>query len=88
MDYSEPSCNPEREAAMSVAKVIEVIASSKKSFEDAIQQGIVRSADSLTDVSGVWIKDQKVVVAKGKIIEYRVLMKLTFVLKEAAPKRK
>lgn len=42
---------------MSVAKVIEVIASSKKSFEDAIQQGIARSTDSLTDVTGAWIKD-------------------------------
>lgn len=73
---------------MSVAKIIEVISSSKKSFEDAIQQGIARTADSLTDVTGAWVKDQKVVVAKGKIVEYRVLMKVTFVLKAAAPSRK
>ena len=73
---------------MSVAKVIEVISSSKKSFEDAIQQGIARTADSLTDVTGAWVKDQKVVVAKGKIVEYRILMKVTFVLKAAAPSRK
>ncbi|MBS0308063.1 MAG: dodecin domain-containing protein, partial [Proteobacteria bacterium] len=59
---------------MSVAKIIEVIASSKKSFDDAVQQGISRTADSITDVTGAWIKDQKVVVSKGKIVEYRVLM--------------
>lgn len=72
---------------MSVAKIIEVIASSKKSFDDAVQQGISRTADSITDVTGAWIKDQKVVVSKGKIVEYRVLMKVTFVIKEAAPKK-
>ena len=68
---------------MSVAKIIEVSASSKKSFDDAVQQGISRSADSLSDVTGAWIQDQKVVIEKGKIIEYRVTMKVTFVLKPA-----
>jgi len=67
---------------MSVAKVIEVIAKSDKSFEDAAQQGITRATDSLSDVTGAWIKDQKVIVSGGKIIEYRVLMKVTFVLKD------
>lgn len=67
---------------MSVAKVIEVIAQSDKSFEDAAQQGIARATDSLSDVTGAWIKDQKVVVSGGKIVEYRVVMKVTFVLKD------
>lgn len=67
---------------MSVAKVIEVIAQSATSFEDAAQQGITRATDSLSDVTGAWIKDQKVVVSGGKIVEYRVVMKVTFVLKD------
>lgn len=73
---------------MSVAKVIEVIASSKKSFEDAVAQGVARAADSLNDVTGAWVQDQKVVVSKGKIVEYRVVMKVTFVLKDAPKSRK
>ena len=67
---------------MSVAKVLEVISTSSKSFEDAVQKGISRTTDSLTDVTGAWIQDQKVVVKNGKITEYRVNLKITFVLKE------
>ena len=73
---------------MSVAKVIEVISSSKKSFEDAVAHGVARAADSLHDVTGAWVKDQKVVVVKGKIVEYRVSMKVTFVLKAASKTKK
>ncbi len=73
---------------MSVAKVIEVISSSKKSFEDAVSHGVSRAADSLHDVTGAWVKDQKVVVNKGKVVEYRVSMKVTFVLKDAPKSRK
>ena len=57
---------------MSIAKVLEVVSSSSKSFEDAIQKGISRTTDSLTDVTGAWVQDQKVVVKNGKITEYRV----------------
>jgi len=67
---------------MSVAKVIEVKASSNKSFDDAVIQGIARAADSLDDVAGAWIQDQQVTVSKGKITEYRVTLKVTFVLKK------
>jgi flavin-binding protein dodecin len=66
---------------MSVAKVIEISSSSSKSFEDAVNQGIWRANDTLDEVMGAWIKDQKVVVSKGKIIEYRVVMNVTFMLK-------
>ena len=66
---------------MSVAKVIEISASSSKSFEDAIVSGIARAEATLDDVQGAWIKSQKVTVAKGKIVEYRVVMKVTFLLK-------
>jgi len=66
---------------MSVAKVIEIISSSSKSFEDAVQNGISRADDTLDEVKGAWIKDQKVVVVKGKITEFRVIMHVTFMLK-------
>lgn len=65
---------------MSVAKISEISASSKKSFEDAIQQGIKRFAKTVKNVEGAWIKEQKVVVSNGVINEYRVTMRITFVL--------
>lgn len=68
---------------MSVAKVIEVLASSPKSFEDAVAKGIARATGSLEEVTGAWIKDQQVTVTKGKISEYRVNLKVTFVLKDS-----
>jgi flavin-binding protein dodecin len=73
---------------MTVAKVIEITSSSKKSFDDAMAIGIAKASDSLSDIQGAWIQEQKVVVSKGKITEYRVNMKLTFVLKDAAPAKK
>ncbi len=72
---------------MSVAKVIEIISSSKKSFEDAVAQGVAKAADSLHDITGAWIKEQSVKVSNGKVSEYRVNLKVTFVLKDA-PKAK
>ena len=66
---------------MSVAKVSEITASSTKSFEDAIQKGISRATKTLDKVQGAWIQDQEVVVEGGKITEYKVRMKVTFVLK-------
>ncbi len=65
---------------MSVAKVSEIIASSPKSFEDAINEGIKRANKTLKNVKGAWVKDQKVVVENGKIAEYRVILRVTFVL--------
>lgn len=65
---------------MSVAKVIEVSASSTTSFEDAINQGIARACDTIANVRGAWIKEQKVSIEGGRITEYRVNMQVTFVL--------
>ena len=67
---------------MSVAKVTEITASSPKSFDDAIQQGIKRASKTLKNVRGAWVKDQKAVIEKGKITKYRVTMKVSFVLKD------
>ena len=66
---------------MSVAKVTEVIASSPKSFEDAFNKGIKRADKTIKNIKSAWIKDQSAVVAAGKVVEYRVTMKVTFVLK-------
>jgi hypothetical protein len=67
---------------MSVARVTEITSSSPKSFEDAINAGVERANKTLQNVKGAWIKEQKVVVDGGKITEYRVTMKVTFVLKD------
>jgi len=65
---------------MTVAKVSEITATSSKSFEDAITSGIKRANKTLKNVSGAWIADQEVVIDKGKIVEYKVRMRVTFVL--------
>jgi len=67
---------------MSVAKVTEIIASSPKSFDDAIKKGVARANETLKDVTGAWVDGQKVTVKKGEIDEYRVILKVTFVLKD------
>ncbi|MHB1070951.1 MAG: dodecin family protein [Gemmatimonadaceae bacterium] len=67
---------------MSIAKVTEIHSSSRKSFDDAIEMGVARAEKTLRNLSGAWIKSQKVVIDKGKIVEYRVLMKVSFVLQD------
>ena len=66
----------------SVARVTEIIASSTKSFDDAVKTGIDRACKTLHNVQGAWVQDQKVVVKKGKITEYRVGLKVTFILND------
>lgn len=67
---------------MSVAKVIEVSATSTTSFEDAIKEGLSRACDSIQNVRGAWIKEQQVSVENGRIASYRVNMQVTFVLND------
>ena len=66
---------------MSVAKTSEISASSSKSFEEAIRKGIKKMSDTVNNIEGAWIKEQKVVVKDGAVDEYRVTMKVTFVVK-------
>ena len=66
---------------MSVAKVIEIISTSSKSFDDAVKQGVARASQTISGVTGAWVQDQSVEVSKGKITEYRVILKVTFILK-------
>lgn len=67
---------------MAVARVTEITASSNKSFEDALNIGINRACETLKNVEGAWVQDQKVIIKDGKIVEYRVNMKVTFILAE------
>ena len=65
---------------MSVAKITEISATSTKSFDDALKQGVKRANKTLKNVKSVWIKDQQADIKNGKIAEYKVLLKVTFVL--------
>lgn len=68
---------------MSVARVTEIIASSKESFEDATRQGLKRASKTLKNVRGAWVDGQKVSCdSQGHIKEYRVILKVTFVLED------
>jgi dodecin len=70
------------ENAMSVARITEIIAGSPKSFQDAIEQGIIRANKTLKNIEGAWVKDQSIILDNGKIKEYRVALKVTFILKD------
>jgi flavin-binding protein dodecin len=70
----------QKEIRMAIARVTEIIAASPKSFDDAIEKGIARANKTLKNLQGAWVQDQKVVIQKGKIVEYRVALKITFVL--------
>ena len=75
-----PTYNEKR--PMSVAKVTEIIASSPTSFDDAVAQGIARASKTLKNVQSAWVQEQKVVVENDRVTEYRVNLKVTFVLKD------
>ncbi len=70
------------ECSMSVARVTEITAASSKGFEDAIRIGIARATETLENVKGAWIQDQEVRVDGNDVAEYRVHMKVTFILNE------
>ena len=65
---------------MSVAKVTEITSSSAVSFHDAIEKGIARAHQTLKNVKGAWVNEESVVVEGGKVVEWRVNMKVPFVL--------
>jgi flavin-binding protein dodecin len=68
---------------MTVARISEISSISPKSFEDAITLGIERANKTLKNVKGAWVKEMEVECGKGgKITEYRVLLKVTFVLND------
>ncbi|HHL45963.1 MAG TPA: dodecin domain-containing protein [Gammaproteobacteria bacterium] len=65
---------------MAIARVTEITSSSAVSFEDAVQQGIKRASKTLRNIKSAWIQEQTVKVEKGEVSEYRVNMKVTFIL--------
>ncbi len=66
---------------MSVARVTEIISDSKKSFEDAVVKGVKRANKTLDNVKSAWVKDQQAVIEDGEVVGFRVVMKITFILK-------
>ena len=67
---------------MTVARITEISASSTKSFEDAVRVGVERASKTLKNVSGAWVKDQEVGITDGKVTDFRVKLKITFILQE------
>ena len=67
---------------MSVAKITEITSSSKVSFDDAIKTGVARASKTLKNLTGAWVKDQSLVLDGGNITEYRVNLKVTFILND------
>ena len=66
---------------MSVARITEISATSKKSFEDAVKKGVERASETLQGITSAWVADQGVSVKNGAIEEYKVRLKVTFILK-------
>ena len=66
---------------MSVARVTEITAGSKKGFQEAVEKGLERANETLDNIEGAWVKDMKVRCKGGKVDEYRVTLKVTFVLR-------
>ena len=65
----------------SVTKVIEITASSDTSFEDAVSNSIEKASESIKNITSAWVQDQSVKVKDGKVTKFRVVLKVTFVVK-------
>ena len=66
---------------MSIARVTEISASSSKGFDKAVENGIKRASKTLQNITSAWVESQKVTFKDGKVDQYRVMMKVTFILK-------
>ena len=69
---------------MSIARVVELTATSEQSFEDAMRQGIARATRTLRNVKSAWLKEQEVEISDGKLVKFKVNMLVTFVLDDAS----
>ena len=65
---------------MAIAKVSEITATSNKSFEDAVERGVKRAGKTLKNLASAWVADQEVMITNNKITEYRVRLRVTFIL--------
>jgi dodecin len=68
---------------MSIARVTEISSTSEKSFENAIEEGVLRAAKTLRGIKSAWVKEQEVKVDKDKIVAYKVILKITFILEDS-----
>jgi dodecin len=66
---------------MAIAKTIEIIAGSSTSFEDAVRQGIAKASETVEGIQGAWVKDTEVSVNGNQVTEWRVRLRITFVVK-------
>ena len=66
---------------MAVAKTIEIISGSSTSFEDAVKQGIAKASETVDGIQGAWVKDTEVAVSDNHVTEWRVRLRITFVVK-------
>jgi hypothetical protein len=66
---------------MAIAKTIEIVAASNTSFEDAVRQGIAKASETVEGIQGAWVKDTEVAVSDNHVTEWRVRLKITFVVK-------
>lgn len=69
---------------MSIARVVEITATSDESFEDALQKGVARATQTLRNVRSAWVKEQEIHIEDGQISSYKVNMLVTFVLDDNA----
>jgi flavin-binding protein dodecin len=69
-------------SGMSVAKIIEISSSSTNGFDDAVRIGVERASQTVKNITGAWVQDQQVKVEGGRITEYRVMLKITFILQD------
>ena len=72
-----------KEVRMSVARITEISSSSKESFEDAMKQGVARASETVHGIRSAWVKEQEVQIENGTISQYKVIIKITFVLDES-----
>jgi flavin-binding protein dodecin len=65
---------------VAVAKTVEIISSSTESIEAAVRTGLAKAGETIQGIEGAWIKGTKVIVRDNKVAEWRVTLKLTFVV--------
>jgi flavin-binding protein dodecin len=78
---TDPPSNQENQTMSSIAKVIEVIAESETSWDDAVQNALNEAAKTVEDIREIWVSSMKAIVENNKVVRYRLTAKITFVLK-------
>jgi flavin-binding protein dodecin len=69
-----------QEKLMAVAKTVEIISSSTESIEAAIRDGIAKASETINGIEGAWVKGTKAVIRNNQVAEWRVTLKVTFIV--------